>query len=179
MLGTVRLRVVRKRHRGLFTPKEGLLHASTANCGHHLKTKTFFSALGVELWRTNRFWPLWFLNEDSSYRCSFIPGTIAHQDGAMSVLWTTCCPFPPPLALAVLWCLSISPSDCTGAWQDLMRLGLLVLRVLVRAILKSYQELYWKHGHFIRCVVQRDLVWLPSHWDVQQPPSLAVLVKSY
>lgn len=163
----------------LVTLKEGLLHASAANCWHHLKTKTFFSAWCVELWRTNHFWPIWFLNEDSTYKYSFIPGTIAHQDAAMSVLWTTCCPFPPPAALSVLGGLSISPSDCIGAWQDLMRLGLLALGVLVRTFLKSYQEIYWKHGHFTRCMVQRELVWLPSHWGFQQPPPFALLVKSY
>lgn len=60
------------------------LQTHAANCWHHLKTKSLFLALGLELWRTNLFGPIWFLHE-GSYKYSFILSTIAHWGSAHAV----------------------------------------------------------------------------------------------
>lgn len=55
----------------------------------------------------------------------------------------------------------------------------LALGVLATAILKSYQEVDWKHSHFLRCIAERELVWLPTHWNFQQTSPFVLLVKFY
>lgn len=120
------------------------------------------------------FWPLRFFNQDL-YNYSFIPGAIAHQDAGMPMLWTTHYPFLPPVALLMLWCPFL---HLTAQNSGKLAWGLPSLwGVPDMAILNSYIEVYWKHSSFIRCTVARELIWLPTHWDLQQIPSFASLVE--
>ena len=167
MLGTALVRGCWKPHANIH-PEGRLPYTNAANCWHHLKTKTLFLALGIRAVKDQCFRPMWSsMKIRANVHSSLAPSPIRMQLTA---------PFCLP---CLYWSSGVHfPIWLEESWQDAVRLAL-ALGVPATAVVNSYQEVYWEHSYLIRCVVERELVWLPAHWELQQAPPFASPVKLY